>query len=176
MGESGGAGASANTYRAAGDAGTAATPPWAAARRDNADGDKADLPRPLGSDHVALPRLWPHRHAVRRPHDAPVLEPHWAASGLLLAYRLHPVDPSTAPGGRRRARRRVTRPHPPPLAGRLPTAPARRPSRRLRLGPPRRRRRLLQRRSSADGAVKHHWQRRPRDRCVLLGLEESCQC
>ena len=61
------AGASANTYSAAGDASTAATPPWAAARRDSAEGDEAELPRPLGSDHVALPRLWPHRHAVRRP-------------------------------------------------------------------------------------------------------------
>ena len=48
-GDSGG-GASADRYRAAGDDGAAATPPWAAAQLDSADGKEAELPRPPGSD------------------------------------------------------------------------------------------------------------------------------
>ena len=48
-GDSGG-GASADRYRAAGDDGAAATPPWAAVQLDCADGKNAELPRPPGSD------------------------------------------------------------------------------------------------------------------------------
>jgi len=49
-GDSGGGGASADPYRAAGDDGTAATPPWAAAQGGGADAEEAELPRPPGSD------------------------------------------------------------------------------------------------------------------------------
>ena len=172
MGESGGARASANTYRDSGDDGNAATPPWAAAQRDSAEGEEAELPRPPGSDHLGLPRLWPHRHAVSSATP-------WRSSASTAPGRRAATSTLPASAQPRSVRRRVARPHPAPLAVRLPAAPVRRPFRRPRHGPPRRRRRLVRR----QGSAVTHQRRLPsesRDRCVLRGLEPKavmcCQC
>ena len=171
-GDSGG-GAFADPNRGTGDGGAAATPLWAAPG-DSADAQESELSRPPDSDpgaaHAPASTIWFCRSCGRADTQFgdPVTLQFQHRTGRQAGCCWH-----TACLQNVEERRRTARPHPPPLAVRVPAAPTWRPARRPRHGPPRRRSRRLRPRSNA---VKRQCRLPSRDRCVLHGPEVCCQC